>query len=250
MSVSTGFDPGAVKAVLCDADGCLFPSEEPAFEASALVTNEFLAAVGCSARFGAEELRLTTTGRNFRTTAAQLAAAEGVEVPSPVLEQWVGEERRRVTGHLGQTLTPHQGVIAPLARLRRDRTLAVVSSSALTRIGTCLTATGLDSLFPRRTRFSAETSLPQPTSKPDPTVYLLAGERLELEPHQGLAIEDSVPGAEAAIAAGFPTLGNVMFVPPAEREERIDALESVGVSGIAGSWTEVERILTSARAAA
>jgi beta-phosphoglucomutase-like phosphatase (HAD superfamily) len=248
--LAADFDPGAIQAILCDADGCLFPSEEPAFEASVLVTNEFLAAVGCEARFDGEELRLATTGRNFRTTAAQLAAEEGVEVAAPVLEQWVAEERRRVTAHLGQTLVPHQGVIGPLARLGRDRTLAVVSSSALARIGACLAATGLDGFFPRHSRFSAESSLPRPTSKPDPAVYLLAGERLGLEPHQGLAVEDSVPGAEAAVAAGFPTLGNVMFVPEPEREERIAALEAVGVTGIVGSWSEVERMLAPARAAA
>jgi HAD superfamily hydrolase (TIGR01509 family) len=250
MAATAAFDPGAVTAILCDADGCLFPSEEPAFEASALVTNEFLAAVGCEARFDGEELRLATTGRNFRTTAAQLAAEEGVEVAPAVLERWVAEERRRVTAHLGQTLIPHQGVIGPLARLGRDRTLAVVSSSALARIGTCLAATGLEVLFPRWARFSAETSLPRPTSKPDPAVYLLAGERLQLEPHQGLAVEDSIPGAEAAVAAGFPTLGNVMFVPPAERQARIGALEAAGAAGVISSWAELERTLAPAPAAA
>jgi len=44
-----------IEALLCDADGCLFPSEEPAFEASAIVTNEFLAEVGATRRFTAEE---------------------------------------------------------------------------------------------------------------------------------------------------------------------------------------------------
>lgn len=33
------FDAGAVTTVLCDADGNLFPSEEPAFDASVEVTN-------------------------------------------------------------------------------------------------------------------------------------------------------------------------------------------------------------------
>ena len=38
--------PAPVEAVLCDADGNLFPSEEPAFDASAEVTNAFLASLG------------------------------------------------------------------------------------------------------------------------------------------------------------------------------------------------------------
>ena len=41
-------------ALLCDADGNLFPSEEPAFVASAGVTNRYLAALGSERRFSAE----------------------------------------------------------------------------------------------------------------------------------------------------------------------------------------------------
>ena len=39
------FDAAAFTTVLCDADGNLFPSEEPAFTASVEVTNEFLDAL-------------------------------------------------------------------------------------------------------------------------------------------------------------------------------------------------------------
>jgi HAD superfamily hydrolase (TIGR01509 family) len=235
--------PAAIEAVLCDADGCLFPSEEPAFDASAHVTNEFLAEIGARARFSAEELRLATTGQNFRTTAALLAAEEGISVKPRELERWVEEERRRVTAHLSQTLRPIDAVVEPLTQLGRDRTLAVVTSSALTRVEACLAASGLDDLFPRHARFSAESSLPVPTSKPDPAIYRLAGESLEIAPQQGLAIEDSVPGAESALGAGFPTLGNVAFVPPEEREARVAALEAAGVGGIIESWGDLEQLL-------
>ena len=40
-----------VTHLLCDADGNLFPSEEPAFEASAEVTNAFLASLGIDRRY-------------------------------------------------------------------------------------------------------------------------------------------------------------------------------------------------------
>lgn len=42
--------------------------------------------------------------------------------------------------------------------------------------------------------------------KPDPEVYELALQRLDLAPTQALAIEDSTPGARAASAAGVPLL--------------------------------------------
>jgi len=232
-----------VEALLCDADGCLFPSEEPAFEASAGVTNEFLEAIGAERRFTAEELRLATTGKTFRTTAAALAAEEGVALEPALLEGWVEDERRAVTAHLGRVLAPDPHVCESLGRLARGYSLALVSSSAIGRIEACLRATELDRLFPADKRFSAESSLPVPTSKPDPAVYLHALERLGVAPRRTLAIEDSVPGALAAVGAGCPTIGNLTFVPPGERVERAAALESAGVDGLISSWGELELLL-------
>lgn len=234
-----------VEALLCDADGCLFPSEEPAFDASAEVTNRFLAEIGATARFTAEALRLATTGKNFRTTAAALAAAEGRTVDPAALERWVELERREVTAHLRQVLRPDPLVFEPLGRLAASHSLAVVSSSAMPRIEACLRATDLDGFFPRERRFSAESSLPVPASKPDPAVYLHAIERLGVSPGRTLAVEDSVPGALAAVGAGCRTIGNVMFVPPDERTERTAALECAGVAEVISSWEELELLLKS-----
>jgi HAD superfamily hydrolase (TIGR01509 family) len=237
----------AIEVLLCDADGCLFPSEEPAFVASAAVTNEFLEAIGATARFDAEELRLATTGKNFRTTAAALAEAEGIRVPPADLESWVEAERRQVSAHLGRALTPDRAVREPLARLGGERGLALVSSSAAARLDVCLRATELERLFPPTRRFSAESSLSVPTSKPDPAIYAFAAERLGISTPEGLAVEDSVPGAQAAIAAGFATVGNVMFAPAPERPDRIADLRRVGVAAIVSSWAELERLLPSRR---
>jgi beta-phosphoglucomutase-like phosphatase (HAD superfamily) len=237
------------EVLLCDADGCLFPSEEPAFDASAGVTNRFLAAIGAAARFTAEELRLATTGQNFRTTAGALAAAEGKAVDPEELERWVEAERREVTAHLGAMLRPDRRVIAPLERLAASRPLAVASSSAMPRIEACLRATGLDGLFAPECRFSAESSLPVPASKPDPAVYLHAMRQLGVTPRQALAVEDSIPGALAAVDAGCRTIGNVMFVPPAERAERAAALECAGVDEVVSSWEELELLLESSQPA-
>jgi beta-phosphoglucomutase-like phosphatase (HAD superfamily) len=234
------------EVLLCDADGCLFPSEEPAFDASAGVTNRFLAEIGAVARFTAEELRLATTGQNFRTTAKALAAAEGKAVDPAELELWVEAERREVTAHLGEVLRPDRRVIEPLERLAAGRPLAVVSSSALPRIEACLRATGLDGLFAPERRFSAESSLPVPASKPDPAVYVHAMRELGVAPQGALAVEDSVPGMLAAVDAGCTTIGNVMFVPPAERAERTAALECAGAAEVVSSWEELELLLESA----
>src|ERR1700712_1866305 len=100
--------------LLLDADGSLFPSEAPAFVASADVTNRFLAALGVQATYTPEHLLATTTGKNFRTTAVDLAGSNGVTIEAalrpgaermaddragaPVLtaallDDWVAEEK-------------------------------------------------------------------------------------------------------------------------------------------------------------
>lgn len=271
-----------ITTLLCDADGNLFPSEEPAFVASTKVANRFLRAYGVDREFTPTELRLATTGKNFRTTAVDLAVGCGIplapdlaarypgrrdDAPGPAgnsrrhaeqrnlapeaphrarpaltaadLEAWVAEENRAVTAYLHAVLTPDARVLQPLAQLARRFTLAAVSSSATARLAACFEATGLAALFPESHRFSAEDSLPVPTSKPDPAIYTFAGQRLAITPAQGLAIEDSVPGVQSAVAAGYRTLGNLLFVPPAERAARREALQAAGVSAILTSWKEL-----------
>ena len=229
------------QVLLCDADGCLFPSEEPAFVASARVTNRLLAELGIDRRFAAEELKAFAVGRNFRATALELAAEHDVELAAEDLEPWVEAERGAVIEHLGNVLRPDPEVIEPLTEVAAGCRLALVSSSALERLDACLRATGLDGLFPPEARYSAEDSLPVPTSKPDPAIYRHAGEQLGVAGGEALAIEDSPSGARSAVAAGFPTLGNLLFVPDGERVTRERELRAAGVDAIVTSWWEVSR---------
>jgi len=261
-------DLDGIGALLCDADGNLFPSEEPAFVASADVTNRFMQAFGLDRRFTPTELRLATTGKNFRTTAVDLAWQQGVALDptltaqyaqatvtaeasrgdermltASALDCWVAEEKREVTAYLRETLHPDPGVIEPLTALSRRFVLAAVSSSATSRLAACFEVTGLARLFPEDRRFSAEDSLPTPTSKPDPAIHTYAGARLGVTTDQGLAIEDSVPGARSAVAAGYQTIGNVLFVPPAARPARIEALREAGVAAVMSCWRELADLL-------
>jgi HAD superfamily hydrolase (TIGR01509 family) len=235
-----------VQVLLCDADGNLFPSEEPAFDAAVEVTNAFLAQIGSTRRFTAGELRLAATGMNFRGIASSLAAAEGVSGVD--LEAWVLEEKRAVTAHLARTLRPHPETLAALSALARRLPLAAVSSSALARLAACFTATGLDDLLPAERRFSAEDSLPAPTSKPDPAIYRHACAELGIAPSAGLAVEDAVAGVQSAVAAGCPVIGNLVFVLPAEREQRAADLLAAGALTLVDSWQELADLLLPALA--
>jgi HAD superfamily hydrolase (TIGR01509 family) len=233
------------RVLLCDADGCLFPSEEPAFAASTEVTNALLAELGIARRFDAEELQAFAVGKNFRATALELAASHGATLDPGALERWVQEEKRAVIAHLGAVLRPDPAVIEPLTRLAARHELAIVSSSALARLVACVSATGLDELLPPERHFSAEDSLPVPTSKPDPAVYALAGERLGVAGDEALAIEDSVTGTRSAVGAGFPTVGNLAFVPEAQRAARAAALRAAGAFALIESWAELEALVGS-----
>jgi HAD superfamily hydrolase (TIGR01509 family) len=268
MAILRHFDLGAVSTVLCDADGNLFPSEEPAFDASVEVTNRFLARFGVATRCTAEGLREQTTGKNFRTTAVDLAIQAGVPIEESLaqahqhaviatradlvagraltvveLEDWVTRERDHVTSYLATVLRPDERVLKPLEALSSVFGLAAVSSSAAMRLDACFSATALDPLIPATLRFSAEDSLPVPTSKPDPAVYRLSGQVLGIGATQGLAIEDSVPGVLSAVGAGFITIGNLMFVPEAERLGRATELADAGASAITHSWSAIADLL-------
>jgi len=261
LTIVRRFDPAPITTLLCDADDNLFPSEKPAFAASVEVINRFLARFGVPAPFTAEELRKQAVGKNFRSTALDLAVLCGVPFeralaqgrPGAVvalngdaesgrvlcadeLEHWVGQEREQVTAHLAATLRPDPQVLAPLQALAARYALAAVSSSATTRLNACFAATGLDPLIPADLRFSAEDSLPVPTSKPNPAVYLHTGQVMEIEAHHGLAIEDSVPGVTSAVAAGYLTVGNLMFVPADERPSRSADLIDAGAVAVTDSW--------------
>lgn len=262
LAIMREFDPASITTLLCDADDNLFASEAPAFDASAEVTNRFLARFGVSAPLSADELRKKAVGKNFRSTALDLAVlcevpleqtlangrraavvasagdvAAGRALSADELENWVRQERQHVTAHLAATLRPDTQVVAALQTLAPQYTLAAVSSSALARLDACFVATGLDQLIPANVRFSAEDSLWVPTSKPDPAVYLRAGEVLDIGPHQGLAIEDSVAGITSAVAAGYVTVGNLCFVPDDERPCRRGELASAGAHAITESWS-------------
>ena len=236
-------DAGAVRVLLCDADDNLFASEQPAFEACTAVVNRLLADLEIERRFSARELRLRAAGRNFRAIAQELAQEAGVTIDAGELERRVVQERVQVIAHLRGALRPDREVLEPLTELARRYRLAAVSSSATERLDACFAAAGLAELFPPGLRFSAEDSLPVPTSKPDPAIYAFAGERLGMSGAQGLAVEDAVAGVRSAVAAGFPTVGNLQFVAADEREDRVAALRDAGAAAIVFSWRGLGELL-------
>jgi HAD superfamily hydrolase (TIGR01509 family) len=94
------------------------------------------------------------------------------------------------------------GAAVLLENLRGEHIrLAVASSSRSVWVETCLEALGV------RDYFAAVVTGDMVTrSKPDPEIFLLAGERLGTPPPQCFAVEDSPKGVAAAVAAGMFTI--------------------------------------------
>ena len=75
-------------------------------------------------------------------------------------------------------------------------------------------------------------------SKPDPEGYLLAMERLGVEPHEVLILEDSVPGTAAGLAAGAAVLAVPSLIPVAPARRRV--IRPEGLVGL--GWDDLSEI--------
>ncbi|MEO7161710.1 MAG: HAD family phosphatase [Bdellovibrionia bacterium] len=107
-------------------------------------------------------------------------------------------------------LTAYPGVREGLIWLRQNKVrTAVVSNAKGRELRTTLNMLNLTDFFDEI--ISRDDVFP---NKPDPTPYLLAAQRLGLEPGQCIALEDSPPGLEAALRAGIPTIAISTNFPP------------------------------------
>lgn len=91
------------------------------------------------------------------------------------------------------------GIHALLERIKKaGYIIGLASSSATPMINTALTRLGIKEYF---SVIVSGADLPK--SKPDPAVYLLAAEKLGIEPADCIVIEDAKAGIDAAKAAGM-----------------------------------------------
>ena len=104
---------------------------------------------------------------------------------------------------LHQPHPPARGVTALLERLRElGVRLAVASSSRRMWVAATLQSLGLADAFDELI-----TGDDVDRGKPDPSIYLLAAQRLGVAPDRCVAIEDSPNGVQSARAAGMTVLG-------------------------------------------
>jgi len=234
-----------ITTLLFDCDNTLVLSEELAFEACAELANEILASRSIPTRYTGPQLLNEFVGQNFRGMMISLQAKYGYEMSAEELETYVSKEEDRVITKLRAELKPCVGVDAELEKLAQHRKyhLAVVSSSALRRVQASVQKVGHDKYFDGEHVFSAATSLPKPTSKPDPAIYLHAMKVIGKKPEECVAIEDSKSGATAAVRAGIKTVGYVGSYEKGKEEEMAKVLRDAGCVVVMKEWSEFEGIL-------
>lgn len=169
-----------------------------------------------------------------------------MELPQQELDDYVQRELGAVIAKLSAKAQPCEGVMPVLEQLKKSGKygMAVVSSSALSRVVASIEKTEMDHYFPQDHVFSAATSLPTPTSKPNPAIYLHACKVIGVKPGECVAIEDSRSGATAAKNAEIPLIG---YVGPYEEEgkEKMESVakmlkEECGAIAIMYHWREFD----------
>ncbi|AEO62648.1 uncharacterized protein THITE_2073494 [Thermothielavioides terrestris NRRL 8126] len=235
-----------INTILFDCDNTLVLSEELAFEGCADLINEIAAAkqVPLQQPFTGETLIIEFVGQNFRGMMTSLQQRYGFELGADELDEYVRREEDVVIAKLREKLVACPGVDDVLARLAASGRyrLAVVSSSALRRVKASVEKVGQAKYFGDDI-FSAATSLPTPTSKPNPAIYLYAMEKLGKKPGECVAVEDSKSGTLSATRAGIKVIGYVGPYEEDEREKMIKVLREAGAVVVMEDWSQFDDCL-------
>ncbi|MEF2482074.1 HAD family phosphatase [Vibrio mimicus] len=174
------------QAAIFDMDGLLLDTERVCMR----VFQE--ACVACEVPFY-EEVYLSVIGCNAKTINGILSQAYGDDLPR-LHNEW----RQRYNAVVMHEAIPHkEGVVALLEWLKaRSIPLAVATSTQKEVALVKLQLADLDAYFDIITTGCEVTQ-----GKPHPEIYLLAAQRLGVEPELCLAFEDSNNGIKAAMAA-------------------------------------------------
>ena len=211
--------------IIFDCDGVLVDSEMLACRVELAVLH------GLGHPISGEEFRRRAIGRSRKDNQAMLEALWGRPLPGDYTEQ--------VQSRLFQTfrteLLPVAGMPALVRRVTVDR--CVASSSPPDRLTLALDLGGYAALFGPGV-FSA---VAVARGKPAPDLFLHAAARRAAVAGQCLVVEDSVPGIEAAKAAGMIAVGfcGGGHCPPGQA----DTLAAAGADEIAVDAASLARLL-------
>lgn len=185
-------------------------------------------------------------GQNFRGVVVSLQKKFDFVLSGEELESFVSQEEDRVIATLEKKAQPCVGVNAQLEKLAEEGKygLAVVSSSALRRVKASIKKVDQDKFFPSDHIFSAATSLPVPTTKPDPAIYLHACKVIGKQPGECVAVEDSKSGTLSAVRAGIPVIAYTGSYEGEEKQkEMAELLKATGAQVVMNDWKDFPKSL-------
>lgn len=181
-----------LELVIFDCDGVLVDSEGPSNRAVA----EEVTKLGWP--MDEDESMRRFVGFRLEAMPAVIAAEIGRDVP----DGWVETVRQRLISTLATELELMPGVVRVLEAISEmGLPLRVASNSSMREMEAKFGRTGLMHLFDR-----AHSADEVRRGKPAPDVFLRAAEAEGVPPAACVVIEDSVPGTQAAIAAGMACL--------------------------------------------
>jgi HAD superfamily hydrolase (TIGR01509 family) len=180
--------------VIFDCDGVLVDSEP-------LANTSFSRALKAQGLdWSVEETMRRLMGRSLKSAVEICEAELGRKLPDDFLEKM---QARTYQSFRDAPLQPIAGVKDAIVALQAARAdTCVASSGALEKMRFTLGLTGLWRLFGGRIFSSSQV----PRGKPFPDLFLHAALAMNVQPFDCVVVEDSVPGVQAARAAGMRAL--------------------------------------------
>ena len=222
--------------VLFDHDGTVVDSETIALESAWRLTDEVAQEFPGAQHYELNEFVKSFAGKPYREILQKIYADSLTTLNERDIDALVAEEEKRAIERLSIEAKATEGTPEVLSYLRDGKVeYALVSNSSLQRLSACLSSAALTDYFPSEQIFSAHDSLPVARPKPLPDIYLYAVKCLEAEVSLCVAVEDSISGVRAAVAAGIgQIIGYVggTHVSEDERTSRADALVSAGAQQV------------------
>ncbi|MDH5475492.1 MAG: HAD family phosphatase [Cyclobacteriaceae bacterium] len=215
-----------IKQLIFDCDGVLVDSE--------ILSAEVMVNV-----LGKHGIEITLayylqncTGKTFTGLRTEFSNQFNVSLPDSFLEEVMVDMGVKTKNELKQIVGIHK--VLEKSKLPK----AVVSNSYLYQIEHAINHIKIAHHFDNQLFSSQMASKP----KPDPAIYLLAAEKLGVQPKECLVVEDSISGATSALSAGMKVIGFVAgsHIIDGHKQKLLD----LGVVSVAENSDELLEIIT------
>jgi beta-phosphoglucomutase family hydrolase len=155
----------------------------------------------------------------------------GEQITEAEIEAIAQEKEATFRRIIGQDIKPLPGALELLRQLHdRGIKMAIASSTVIENIRLIVGSLGIENYFE-----AIITGHDVSQGKPSPQVFLVAAQRLSVNPANSIVIEDAVAGVKAAKSAGMPCVAVTGSHPREKLKEAdlvVDSLEEVTVNDL------------------